>query len=49
MYGKTISVYSNTAANSVLRIHSDKWVSGIYFAEVIQGEERKVIKLIRSN
>ena len=49
IYGKVVSAYSNIAANTVLRIRSDKWVSGIYFAEVMQGEERKVVKLLRSN
>jgi hypothetical protein len=49
MHGKTISVYSNTAVNSLLRIRSDKWQDGIYFAEVTQGQARKVVKLLKSN
>jgi hypothetical protein len=25
------------------------WASGVYFAEVVQGEQRKLIKMIKTN
>jgi hypothetical protein len=44
--GKLVLV-QKTAANSILKIDADKLASGMYFVEVTQGNQRKVIKLIR--
>jgi hypothetical protein len=48
-YGKVLSVFSNVGANSTLRIGSEKWTAGMYYAEVMQGGERKVVKMVRVN
>jgi len=34
-------------ANSILKIDAADWKAGVYFIEVIQGDRRKVIKLIK--
>ncbi|MBC7947826.1 MAG: HYR domain-containing protein [Chitinophagaceae bacterium] len=44
--GKPLRVQSNIAGNSTVRT-GDGLTSGIYFAEVIQGNEKKVIKLVK--
>jgi hypothetical protein len=44
--GKLMYV-QKTAANNKLKINTDTWMSGIYLVEVIQGEQRKVIKLVK--
>jgi hypothetical protein len=31
------------------RIAADKWSGGIYFAEVTQGDQRKLVKLLKVN
>ena len=46
--GKILSI-KKTAANSTLKIDAAKWLSGIYIAEVIQGKQSKVIKLVKTN
>jgi hypothetical protein len=48
-YGNVLSVFQKVGVNITLRIKADKWSNGIYFAEVIQGEQRKVVKLVRAN
>jgi len=42
------SVGFNVAANAVLRF-GDGWAGGIYFVEVIQGAQRKLVKVIKAN
>jgi type 1 fimbria pilin len=42
-----ILVIQKTAANSTLKIDAATWASGIYFAEVMQNGQRKVVKLIK--
>jgi hypothetical protein len=37
-----------TAANSSVKIKAEKWRSGVYFVEVIQGDQRKVVKLVKT-
>lgn len=44
--GKTLSVRSNIASNSMVNTGSEL-INGVYFAEVVQGSEKKVIKLIK--
>jgi len=36
-----------TTANSTLKIDAVKWKAGVYFVEVIQGGQRKVVKLVK--
>jgi hypothetical protein len=44
--GKILAI-QKTAANSTLKIDAATWASGIYFAEVMQNGQRKVVKLIK--
>lgn len=44
--GKTLSLRSNLSSNSTVRTGSEL-INGIYFAEVMQGNEKRVIKLIK--
>jgi hypothetical protein len=56
--GRGIAIYQHleltgnknygSGINNTLRI-GDTWANGVYFAEVIQGNDRKVIKLIKAN
>jgi len=39
--------YEKIAANTVLRV-GHKWASGAYFAEVIQGDQRKIVRIIKA-
>jgi hypothetical protein len=44
--GKTLSLRSNLSSNSTVRTGSEL-INGVYFAEVMQGNEKRVIKLIK--
>jgi hypothetical protein len=44
--GKTVEWRRNVAANSTLKI-GDTYRSGLYFAEVIQGAEKIITKLVK--
>ena len=44
--GRLVSI-QKTAANSTLKIETLKWKSGVYFVEVMQGDKRKVVKLVK--
>jgi hypothetical protein len=44
--GKIMYV-QKTAANNKQKINTATWMTGIYLVEVIQGKERKVIKLVK--
>ncbi len=46
--GKVLSV-QKTRANSTQKINSENWTAGIYFVEVVQGGQRKIVKLIKTN
>jgi hypothetical protein len=46
MNGKLINTFNNLQSNRTVRFGNDL-KKGAYFAEVVQGEERKVIKLIK--
>jgi hypothetical protein len=48
MTGRLIEMHERGTFASVLRL-GQTWRSGIYFAEVIQGNQRKVIKMIKTN
>ncbi len=47
MVGRTIAVKENVSANTTLKM-GDNWLGGVYFAEVIQGKERVLLKLIKA-
>ena len=44
MSGRVVEVHEKIAATGILRIGSN-WRGGIYFAEVIQGEQRRIIRI----
>jgi hypothetical protein len=47
-YGKVMTVYQQVNTKTVFRIDAIKWASGVYFAEVIQGGKRTVLKMIKN-
>jgi uncharacterized protein len=46
VYGREVSKFSNLAANTNIRLGSELR-TGIYFAEITRGTERKVFKLVK--
>ncbi|MBL7742964.1 MAG: T9SS type A sorting domain-containing protein, partial [Chitinophagaceae bacterium] len=48
MYGTIVETHAKIAPGTTLRVGSG-WSAGIYFAEVLQGDTRKVVKLIKTN
>ena len=48
IYGKLMQLDQHITINSTLRL-GQKWTKGTYFIEVWQGEERKVVKVIKAN
>ena len=47
VYGRVIYLSQKIGTNASLRL-GDKWLSGTYFVEVLQGEERKIVKVIKA-
>jgi len=45
--GRVLENYSNVSPYSVIKI-GDKFISGVYFAQVIQGKQSKVVKLVKA-
>ena len=48
IFGQVVEKHEKIASDKVLRL-GHKWTSGTYFAEVIQGDQRKVVKIIKAN
>ena len=48
IYGRLVQLDQKIGANSTLRL-GQKWAGGTYLVEVIQGDERKVVKVIKAN
>jgi hypothetical protein len=46
-FGRTVQVMDNVIIDKAIRF-GDKFASGAYYAEVIQGEERKVIQMMKA-
>jgi hypothetical protein len=44
--GKELSRLGNLSANTVIRV-GDNLMTGFYLAEIIQGQERKIVKLVK--
>ncbi len=44
--GRQVSV-QKTTPNTTLKIDASKWKGGVYFVEVMQGNKRKVVKLVK--
>jgi hypothetical protein len=48
MFGRIIETHERATSTGILRLGAT-WKSGIYFAEVVQGDQRKVVKMIKTN
>jgi hypothetical protein len=48
VFGQVVEKHEKTSSDKLLRL-GGHWTSGIYFAEVIQGDQRKVVKIIKTN
>lgn len=48
MMGRVIETHSKIASTGILRL-GHNWGAGTYFAEVIQGDQRKVIRIVKTN
>ena len=46
--GRVLEQHEKITPNTVVRL-GQKWKSGTYFAEVIQGDQRKIVKMIKVN
>ena len=44
--GRVLGVYSNVSPYSIITV-GDKFIKGIYYAEVILDNQRKVVKLVK--
>ncbi|HET6996219.1 MAG TPA: T9SS type A sorting domain-containing protein, partial [Chitinophagaceae bacterium] len=48
MFGRVIETYNKVTSAGMLKL-GQNWTSGVYFAEVVQGEQRKLIKMVKTN
>jgi hypothetical protein len=48
IFGRVLQLNQKIAANSNLQL-GHKWSGGTYFVEVMQGNERKLVKVIKAN
>jgi hypothetical protein len=48
IFGRVVEEHEKITSNTVLRL-GQKWKSGTYFAEVVQGDQRKIVKIIKVN
>ncbi|MBL7740015.1 MAG: Ig-like domain-containing protein, partial [Chitinophagaceae bacterium] len=48
MYGQVVEQKQRIASTGILRI-GQSWTSGVYFAEVVQGNKKKVVRLVKVN
>ena len=48
LFGRLIEIHEKISSTGILRL-GQGWRGGTYFAEVIQGDQRKVVKLIKTN
>ena len=47
IFGRVIERHERVAANTVLKVGS-RWTNGSYYAEIIQGDQRKIIKILKA-
>jgi hypothetical protein len=47
IFGRVIERHERIAANTVLKIGS-RWTNGSYYAEIIQGDQRKIVKILKA-
>ncbi|MBL7763781.1 MAG: T9SS type A sorting domain-containing protein [Chitinophagaceae bacterium] len=48
IFGRVLQKKERIGANGTIRF-GDNWTSGTYFAEVIQGEDRRILKVVKVN
>jgi len=47
MFGRVVERHERIAANTVLKVGS-RWTNGSYYAEIIQGDQRRIIKILKA-
>jgi hypothetical protein len=47
IFGRVVEKHERIAANTVLKVGS-KWTNGSYYAEIIQGDQRKIVKILKA-
>jgi len=47
IFGRVVERHERIAANTVLKIGYG-WINGSYYAEIIQGDQRKIIKILKA-
>jgi hypothetical protein len=47
--GEVVEMHQQVAANRNLKIGKNSWAAGVYLAEIIQGSQRKVVRLVKVN
>ena len=47
IFGRIVERHDRIANNTVLKV-GDKWTDGSYYVEVVQGNQRKIIKIIKA-
>jgi len=47
MFGRVVERHERIAANTVLKVGS-RWINGSYYAEIIQGDQRRIIKILKA-
>jgi hypothetical protein len=48
MFGRTVEIHEKVTSTGILQL-GNSWRGGTYFVEVMQGGQRKVIKIIKAN
>ncbi|MEP7377680.1 MAG: N,N-dimethylformamidase beta subunit family domain-containing protein [Chitinophagaceae bacterium] len=48
MFGQVVEVHQKLASNTILQV-GNKLASGSYFAEITQGDQRKIVRIIKAN
>jgi hypothetical protein len=47
IFGRVIERHERVAANTVLKVGS-RWINGSYYAEIVQGDQRKIVKILKA-
>ncbi|MDP4263602.1 MAG: DUF4082 domain-containing protein [Bacteroidota bacterium] len=48
LFGRVMEKHERVSSAGILRV-GETWTAGTYFAEIIQGDQKKVLKLIKAN
>jgi hypothetical protein len=47
IFGRVVERHDRVAANTVLKV-GGRWTNGSYYAEIIQGDQRRIIKILKA-